>query len=656
MRRAAFRGAKGWRRGELKRLFILTALGGLLPAIGRSDVSSYQYTGYTDIFSDPFAFRPQWSPDGQWIVFDDHERNSNYSTNSYKVYRIHPDGSGLECLTCGRTEVPLNSGGPAVDPTGRYVVFTAEQAGHLPLASGSSATDPGGGIFNDVAVLDLQTQNIYRLYVTGSGVSGQPVGGSLFARFSHSGAEIAWGDYISPGANGNGGNWFGVWRILVADFVTTPQPHLANIRSYSPGPRAEFYELQGWAPDDKSLIVSCITMPGQNDNTLDIALIDLINNRLIQLTPTSGMQGQPAAYEEHASMAPGGDAIAVMSSGFYGVNLNQTFLAWLKTDLWLANYDGTSPQQLTFFNTPGHPEYTGQTVLVSMLGWSPDGTRLVGNVYYEPNAGHPDASSHIMIFHFATPSPSLSGIVSASAFGALRSATPGSYVELYGVNLAGRTNQWGTFFNGDHAPSNVDSVTVTFAGQPGYVTYISPGQVNVQVPANAPNSGTVPVVLTYEGKSTPPLPVQMQPLNPGMLAPPAFNVGGKQYVVAQHGDGSYVGGGNIPGVPTTPAKPGETITFYGIGFGPAIDASGAFLPLAGQVIRSANTLVNQVQFLFGASREPGRITYDGMAPTFTGLYQFNVTIPNDIPNGDVSLVVLLNGSSVPQNLVISVHN
>ena len=47
----------------------------MLPRFVQGDVTSYKYSGFTDIFSDVYASRPQWSSDGQWIVFDDHEQN-----------------------------------------------------------------------------------------------------------------------------------------------------------------------------------------------------------------------------------------------------------------------------------------------------------------------------------------------------------------------------------------------------------------------------------------------------------------------------------------------------------------------------------------------------------------------------------------------------
>src|SRR5258708_29971518 len=174
-------------------------------------------SGTTDVYSSSSALRPQWSPDGKWILFDQLEQGTPYKSDKYKIYRIHPDGTGLECLTCGQTEVPASSGGAAMDPSGRFVVFSAEQASHYQLKG--SAADPGGGIFNDVSIFDLVTNKITRVYVVGSGLNGQGAGGSLFPRFSRSGKKIAWSDYVNTGSNKNK---FGPFRIIVPAFLSTP--------------------------------------------------------------------------------------------------------------------------------------------------------------------------------------------------------------------------------------------------------------------------------------------------------------------------------------------------------------------------------------------------------------------------------------------------
>jgi uncharacterized protein (TIGR03437 family) len=52
---------------------------------------------------------------------------------------------------------------------------------------------------------------------------------------------------------------------------------------------------------------------------------------------------------------------------------------------------------------------------------------------------------------------------------------------------------------------------------------------------------------------------------------------------------------------------------------------------------------------------PVTISYAGLAPNFTGLYQFNVVIPN-APTGNTPLTFIMNGTAVPQALNIAVSN
>src|SRR5207247_4421940 len=151
-------------------------------------------------------------------------------------------------------------------------------------------------------------------------------------------------------------------------------------------------------------------------------------------------------------------------------------------------------------------------------------------------------------------------------------------------------------FNKGKAPASVDGVTVTVGGKPAYISFVSPGQVNVQVPAGVSTGASVAVVVTYGGQSSAPGTLAIQPLAGSILAPAGFKVNGKQYVAAYHVNGTVITGGNIHGLPAAPAVPGETVQFYGLGFGPV--TSGA--PIAGQ-------LATNVQ-------------YQGLAPGFVGLY------------------------------------
>jgi len=85
----------------------------------------------------------------------------------------------------------------------------------------------------------------------------------------------------------------------------------------------------------------------------------------------------------------------------------------------------------------------------------------------------------------ASPSISSNGVVSASAFGGFSEIAPGSWIEIYGSNLASGTRGWAqSDFNGVNAPTSLDGTSVSIGGQAAFVDYISPGQVNALVPSN----------------------------------------------------------------------------------------------------------------------------------------------------------------------------
>src|ERR1035441_5214917 len=80
--------------------------------------------------------------------------------------------------------------------------------------------------------------------------------------------------------------------------------------------------------------------------------------------------------------------------------------------------------------------------------------------------------------------PTVGGLITASTFGGSLSAAPGSFIEIYGADLANTTRQWSTAdFDGLRAPTSLDGVTVTVGGQSAFVYYVSPGQVDALLPS-----------------------------------------------------------------------------------------------------------------------------------------------------------------------------
>src|SRR2546429_8956052 len=82
------------------------------------------------------------------------------------------------------------------------------------------------------------------------------------------------------------------------------------------------------------------------------------------------------------------------------------------------------------------------------------------------------------------------------------------------------------------APTALEGVTVTVDGKPAFINFVSPTQVTVQAPADVTAGRSAPVVGSYGGQSSPPAMLAIKGAAAGLLAPPSFNVNGKEYVVA----------------------------------------------------------------------------------------------------------------------------
>ena len=250
------------------------------------------------------------------------------------------------------------------------------------------------------------------------------------------------------------------------------------------------------------------------------------------------------------------------------------------------------------------------------------------------------------------PAPTIlaNGVISAGNYGGSSAIASGTWVEIYGANLATTTPQtWsGADFRGDVAPTALGGTTVTIGGRAAFVNFVSPGQANVQVPAGVA-TGRQPLVVTTAGGSSAIYTVTVNGTEPGLLAPPVFTIERVQHVAALFANTlTFVLPVTLPGVATARAKPGDNLTMYGIGFGPVTPD----VP-PGQIVRQANEVQSAFRITFAGV--PAVVRYAGLAPEFVGLYQFNVVVPEVADSDTVPVAFTLGGVSGTQNLVIAVR-
>ena len=337
---------------------------------------------------------------------------------------------------------------------------------------------------------------------------------------------------------------------------------------------------------------------------------------------------------------------------------------------------GTDPNSATnqwFFNlTNNSANLDNQNGGFTVFGRvaNPDSLAVMDKIGNLPTINNTSPFDQLPIFSFANPlsgdnlvtvlsvkqlnsvdAPQVQQVISASAFGGSGTAAPGEYIEIYGQNLANTARGWGTAdFKNGNAPTQLDGVSVTVGGRNAYVNYVSPTQVNVQISPSLA-AGAQPVAITFNGQtndtSSDAANINVKPLAGGILAPLSFAVEGKQYVGATHANGTFVSNGKIPGIAAAPAQPGETLLFYGTGFGPVTPNNVVF---AGAIASSAARINASVQFKIGGT--PAQVLFAGLIAGLVGVYQFNVVVPGDAPAGDLTVEVSVNGDTLPQTLYL----
>jgi uncharacterized protein (TIGR03437 family) len=262
-----------------------------------------------------------------------------------------------------------------------------------------------------------------------------------------------------------------------------------------------------------------------------------------------------------------------------------------------------------------------------------------------------------------TTPPVITFIDSAAGYGGYSYFASGSWLEIMGTNLADPVDprltasknpgQWtSSDFNGVNAPTALDGISVSVNGKPAYVWYLSPTQLNVQAPQDSA-TGNVAITVTNCIATSSPFMFARRTLAPGLLAPSNYSAGGTQYMVATFAsDGAYVlntSTGAVFGLNSRPAKPGDVIIAYGIGFG---NVTPSILP--GVIVQQSNSPTNPVTLSFGSTN--ATLAYSGLAGGFVGLYEFYITVPSGLADGDYQINMAQNGTKVPQTIYLTVHN
>ena len=232
------------------------------------------------------------------------------------------------------------------------------------------------------------------------------------------------------------------------------------------------------------------------------------------------------------------------------------------------------------------------------------------------------------------------GVLNGASFQSGISAN--SWITINGTNLSSKTDTWNSAIVNGALPTKLDGVSVTVGGQPAYIEYVSPTQINAIAPNVA--AGSVPVVVTNANGSSPTVSAQLS------AAQPAFFQWGN-YAVATRLDYSLaVKNGTLAGATTAPAKPGDVVILWGTGFGPTLltAPSGVETPSTATYYTAGTVTVT-----VGAAN--ATVYGAALAPGYAGLYQIAIQVPSSLGNGDYLVVATVGGVQSASGVMITVQ-
>ena len=233
-----------------------------------------------------------------------------------------------------------------------------------------------------------------------------------------------------------------------------------------------------------------------------------------------------------------------------------------------------------------------------------------GNNVYTATAASLTATFTAM--GLAQPALLPNGAVNAASY-SNQPVAPGSYITLFGNNLAASASHYST----PYLPVALNQVTVSFdnpnVSAPGHIVFVSPGQVNVQVPWELQGQPSVQMKVSVADSSGL---VYTLPL--GTYSPALFQIqsGGQSFAAALDENYNVVTASN-------PVARGHVVQLFANGLGPVTNqpASGDAAP-AGPL---AETTLTPVVSIGGLNAQ---VNFSGLTPGNAALYQVNAVVPN----------------------------
>jgi adhesin/invasin len=239
-----------------------------------------------------------------------------------------------------------------------------------------------------------------------------------------------------------------------------------------------------------------------------------------------------------------------------------------------------------------------------------------GTVYIADTGNHA-----IRVLTPTFPAIGDNGVTNAASYAPRIS--PGAIASIFGTGFG----IW-TFVADEPLPtSTTHFVSVQVNGVAAPLYYVSPGQINFQVPWATPATGTVNIAVVVNGGSSNIAAVPVATAAPGLF-------------VLQSGQAAVLNPDYSVNDPSNPVKAGATIFAY-------LTGSGPVSPAAKDGVPAPTTSLVYVQASNSATigNQPATVSFAGLAPGFVGLVQMNIVVPTGLAPGTYPLSVTIDGQT-----------
>lgn len=258
-----------------------------------------------------------------------------------------------------------------------------------------------------------------------------------------------------------------------------------------------------------------------------------------------------------------------------------------------------------------------------------------GSISFTTNssADVPAVPVELTVVSKGAPVINFNGVVDNAVFGVGDALTSGDIGVVLGDQFSFSPLTVG---NAPPLATSVGGAQVLVNGSPAPMYYSSYSQIAFQMPFGLTPQKDVTVQVIRDGQAG-----NIVSAKVAARAPRILLVGVGAYGAILNQDGSIpMPTGSFPGVNTHPAQVGDTLTIYTIGLGAVSPAVAAGDPAPSTEPLSRLTALPVANFyLTGGLTITATPFFGGLAPTFAGLYQVNVTIPPDAPKGIVNLTL-----------------